>query len=803
MKLAGRVGSMGRCRVTVRRLQAVALALGLGLLVPAVSAQAQAPEARAQTQAGAVQLQASVFPPDYVAVREAWRPSDARLLASDGRELQRLRTDFSGRRGDWLPLSEVSVALQRAVVVSEDRRFYEHGGVDWLASASAAWSSAWGDGVRRGASTLSMQLAALLDPALRRGPGGRGILQKLDQMQAARVLESHWTKPQILEAYLNLAAWRGELVGVDALSRVLFQKHASGLTFREAALAAVLLRGPNAPLPTLVQRGCALLRELGRPDECQGLRGFTQAALSRAREARFDTPALAPHWARLVWDAGLADVHGEIRSTLDRGLQAAAVQSVRRRLGELHGTGVSDAAVVVLDNRSGAVLAYVGSSGALSEAADVDHARAIRQAGSTLKPFLYGLALDQQRLTAASLLDDSPVGLDGGGGLYVPDNYDHRFGGWVSARTALASSLNVPAVRTLMLVGPDALADRLVALGLPLDRGGDYYGYSLALGSADVTLLSLANAYRALARGGDYAPVNLRARPGAAAQTGVRLYSPEAAWIVGDMLADRAARARTFGLDSPLTTRFWTAVKTGTSRDMRDNWCVGWSADYTVGVWVGNSAGASMRHVSGVSGAGPVWHDVFDWLYRNHAPGEPARPPGVAAQAVVFGEALEPARTEYFLGDTAQARFAPPDAQDDPGRPRIAEPVDGTILALDPDIPWDRQRLRLRAVDARARPVTEARWFLDGAPHGEGRDPGLMADWAPRPGAHVFELRDAQGGVLDRARIIVRGGRFAIEAEGAGRAPSVESGVPRHENAQPETPVDRRVRNDSDAQGKH
>ncbi|MGB3276449.1 MAG: penicillin-binding protein 1C, partial [Castellaniella sp.] len=746
-------------------------ALSLGLLLPAVSARAQAQgqgQVRilaqdpipAQHQAEA-QASASAFPPDYVAVRSGWRPSDARLLASDGHELQRLRTDFSGRRGDWLPLGAVSVALQRAVVASEDRRFYEHGGVDWLASASAAWSSAWGDGVRRGASTLSMQLAALLDPALRRGPGGRGILQKLDQMQAARALESRWTKPQILEAYLNLAAWRGELVGVDALSRVLFQKHASGLTVREAALAAVLLRGPNASLPALVQRGCALLRELGRPDECRGLRDFTQAALSRAREARFDTPALAPHWARLLWDAGLADAQGAIQSTLDRGLQAAAVQSVRRRLGELRGTGVTDAAVVVLDNRSGAVLAYVGSSGALSEAADVDHARAVRQAGSTLKPFLYSLALDQQRLTAASLLDDSPVGLDGGGGLYVPDNYDHRFGGWVSARMALASSLNVPAVRTLMLVGPDALADRLVALGLPLDRGGDYYGYSLALGSADVTLLSLTNAYRALARGGDYAPVNLRARPGAEAQTGVRLYSPEASWIVGDMLADRAARARTFGLDSPLTTRFWTAVKTGTSRDMRDNWCMGWSADYTVGVWVGNSAGASMRHVSGVSGAGPIWHDVFDWLYRDHAPGEPDRPSGVAVQAVVFGGGLEPSRTEYFLGDTAQARFAPPDAQGDPGRPRIAEPVDGTILALDPDIPWERQRLRLRAVDARARPVADARWFLDGRPYGQDEAP----DWAPRPGAHVFELRDVQGVVLDRARVIVRGGRFQNDSD--------------------------------------
>ncbi len=752
------MATAGRC------LGGAVLAAGLWL-APAASAQ---PAAGAGGQA----LASEGFPPEYAAVRAAWRPSDVRVLAADGQELQRLRTDFSARRGDWLPLAEVSAALQRAVVMSEDRRFYAHDGIDWLASASAAWASVWNPGARRGASTLSMQLAALLDPALRRGPGGRGILQKLDQMQAARALEARWSKSEILEAYLNLAAWRGELVGVDALSRVLFQKHASGLTLREAALAAVLLRGPNAPVPTLVQRGCALLQALGRPDECQGLRDFTQAALSRTREVRFDAPALAPHWARVLWDAGLADGHGEIRSTVDRGLQEATVRAVRRRLSELHGTGVTDAAVVVLDNRSGAVLAYVGSSGVLSEAADVDHARALRQAGSTLKPFLYGLALDQRRLTAGSLLDDSPVGLDGGGGLYVPDNYDHRFGGWVSARTALASSLNVPAVRTLMLVGTDAFASRLVELGLPLTRGGDYYGYSLALGSADVTLLSLSNAYRALARGGDYAPVNLRAQPGAPAQAGTRAYSPGAAWIVGDMLADRPARARTFGLDSPLTTRFWTAVKTGTSRDMRDNWCVGWSVDYTVGVWVGNSAGASMRHVSGVSGAGPIWHDVFDWLYRNHAPAPPHRPAEVEARAVAFGDGLEPARTEYFLGDTAQARFSPPDARADPGRPRIAEPVDGTVVALDPDIPQGRQRLRLRAVDAGGRVVVDARWFLDGRPYDAGGEP----DWAPEPGAHVFELRDAQGVALDRARVIVQAGRFVAGEAGPGASAGPKGG---------------------------
>ncbi|WP_323011265.1 penicillin-binding protein 1C [Castellaniella sp.] len=738
-----------------RAAQRLALCLAMLLGLPGAPAQALMPLAAAgQPAAPDDLLQIRTEIPAYAAVVAAWQPSDVRVLATNGSVIQRIRTDYSARRGDWLALSDVSVALQHAVVRSEDHRFYEHAGVDWMASAAAAWSFVWGDG-QRGASTLSMQLAAMLDPALQRGPGGRGFGQKWDQMQAARQLETDWTKPQILEAYLNLAAYRGELVGVDALARVMFQKQASGLTLKESVLAAVLLRGPNASVPLLARRSCALLQDLGRPEECSNLRDFIRVALARAQSRRFDAPGLAPHWARALLAAGQVPRRGDLQTSLNADLQALAVASVRRHLLELRGTGVTDAAVVVLDNRTGEVLAYVGSSGGLSDAAQVDHAQALRQAGSTLKPFLYALALDQQRLTAASLLDDRPLDLAVGGGLYVPDNYDHRFSGWVSVRTALASSLNIPAVRTLLMVGPDVLTQRLTALGLPLVHAGDYYGYSLALGSADVTLLSLSNAYRALARGGEYAPVSWVDTHQAGRQTGLPLFTPGAAWIVGDILSDRQARARTFGLDSPLSTRIWSAVKTGTSRDMRDNWCLGWSAHHTVGVWVGNSAGASMRQVSGVSGAGPIWHDLMEWLAQSQLSserGQPAIPADVVTQPVHFGAGIEPDRTEFFLGDTAQAVFMPPASP--PGRARIAQPVDGTVLALDPDIPMSRQRMPLRAVDALSRPVSQVRWLLDGVLYGVGSVP----DWVPRPGHYVFELQDLQGQRLDRAGVTVRAG---------------------------------------------
>lgn len=696
----------------------------------------------------------------YQEVRAAYRASDVLVLDRNAEVLDRVRTDFQGRRGEWRDLSGVSVALQRAVILSEDRRFYDHGGVDWQAVAAAAWGNLI-HGHRRGASTLSMQLLGLIDPAFSRGPGGRSVMQKIDQAWQVGELEAQWSKPQILEAYLNLAAFRGELVGVDALSRVLFRKYPSGLNARESALAAVLLRAPNAPHPVLVQRACALLGDMGSPQECRGLSDFVALTLARSSGPWAGGRQMAPHYARLgllqrsraPGPAG----EGVLRTTLDADLQRHALRSVARHVTELGMQSVRDAAVVVQDNRTGEILAYVGSSGDLSAAPSVDHARALRQAGSTLKPFLYGQALEQERLTSVSLLNDSPLNLPTGNGLYIPQNYDQRFSGWVSVRTALASSLNIPAVRTLLMVTPDAFARRLLRLGLPLDQSGDYYGYSLALGSADVSLLSLTNAYRALANLGRYSPP--RFVPGARAPHGEQQVMPSgAAWIIGDVLSDRQARARTFGLDSVLSTPFWSAVKTGTSKDMRDNWCLGWSERYTVGVWVGNSGGASMREVSGVSGAGPIWHELMSYLHRRQGSAQPAPPPTVSVGAVVFQDGIEPPRHDFFLGDTvvAEVRLAQDYVVSGQGSPRISTPANDTILALDPDIPARHQRAQFLAANVAAQTAAQVLWQVDDQLVGQGG----KAYWAPRPGNHIVRLLDQRGQVLDQVNIEVRAGRL-------------------------------------------
>ena len=328
------------------------------------------------------------------------------------------------------------------------------------------------------------------------------------------------------------------------------------------------------------------------------------------------------------------------------------MQTLGQHLRELRGRHVEDGAVVVLDNASGEVLAWVGSSGELSAAAEVDGVLALRQPGSTLKPFLYAQAIAERRITAASLLEDSSSQIQTAGGLYIPQNYDRQFKGLVSSRTALGASLNVPAVRTLVMVSPDAFARQLRAVGLPLKESGDYYGYSLALGSAEVSLLSLTNAYRTLANGGRFSEVQFGA--GAAVRF-LPALDPRAAFIVSDILADPLARARTFGTDSLLATRFWTAVKTGTSKDMRDNWALGYSSRYTVGVWVGNASGAPMWDVSGTSGAAPVWAALMKHLHQTEPSRAPTPPPGVVQTRAEFGNQLEAARSEWFIRGTEQA----------------------------------------------------------------------------------------------------------------------------------------------------
>lgn len=684
---------------------------------------------------------AATAQPSFEEVRAAHTVSDAQLLDRHGVPLQTLRTDARVRRLAWLPLAEVSPALRQAIVLSEDRRFWAHSGVDWAAVAAAAWGNLV-DQRTRGASTLTMQLAGLMESALARPPGGRSHWQKLEQAVLARRIEARWSKSQILEAYLNSVPLRGEMVGVGAIAQTLFGKHASGLDEHEAAIVAALVRGPNAAPAVVGERACGVLRAMQR--DCAGVR--TQAALALARQGGMPLgEQLAPHYARLSLRA--AGPRGGTRgSTLDAGLQRVAIAALRDQLAELQGRQVEDGAVIVLDNASGEVRAWVGANGRTSAAAQVDGVLARRQPGSTLKPFVYGLAFERRLLTPATLLDDSPAQISTAGGLYLPQNYDRQHRGWVSVRQALGASLNIPAVRAASMLPPDALHARLNALGLSLRESAGWYGSALALGGAEVTLLDLANAYRTLANGGLFTAVPLPGRPRGAPR---QVMDPAVAWLLGDILADPQARVATFGIDNPLRTRGFAAVKTGTSKDLRDSWCVGYTDRYTVAVWVGNASGQPMHDVSGVGGAAPVWQALVRHLHQGQPSVAPARPAGIVTAAVRWAGDHEAPRREAFLAGTAprDGGVTALRARGDPMG--ITSPTDGSLFALDPDIPPQAQRITFAG--------ERGTWAVDGRVVGHGE----QLHWPPWPGRHRLELRAADGRVLQAVRFEVRGLRGA------------------------------------------
>lgn len=682
-----------------------------------------------------------IFPPKFEKVRAGYTPSEAYLLDRSGVVIDTERVDFGVRRVAWTPLSDVSPALVAAIVDAEDKRFWLHNGVDWVGVAGALKEAATAHR-RRGASTLSMQLASLLISARPVPASGRSWSQKLIQMRMAYGLEQHWSKQQILEGYLNLLQFRGELQGIGTVARVLAHKAPSGLTEAESRVLAALLPAPEAPSHRVAERACARLRLNDAAADCDQLEEAASRLLASATGPLL-TERLAPQLASTV----LKHPGETVRTTLDASVQREASEALARQLATLYAHNVRDGAALVVDNASGEVLAYVGSAGSASRASHVDGVRALRQAGSTLKPFLYEQALERRYVTAASILEDVPLNLETVGGIYLPQDYDHDYKGAVSVRTALAGSLNVPAVRTLMLLGVEAFRNRLQQLGYAdITQDEDYYGYSLALGSAEVTLWQQAQAYRILAEGGMFSPLKILATEPTVAPRPILPSAPS--FIVGDILSDRAARAVTFGLDSSLATSYWSAVKTGTSKDMRDNWCIGFTPRYTVAVWVGNFEGDPMHDVSGITGAAPVWREIMDNLQNEGAASAPKAPVGADASPVRFATGTEAPRQEWFLSGARMAGSivsANPEAQ----APHIDSPTNGMIVAIDPDIPSDRQRLPIRVKGDTTGLVVR----LDDTLLGQAEKTIL---WQPQPGAHRIALESASSGAVDQILFTVR-----------------------------------------------
>ncbi|MEA2666354.1 MAG: penicillin-binding protein, partial [Candidatus Eremiobacteraeota bacterium] len=548
-----------------------------------------------------------------------------------------------------VPLAEVSPRFLAALVAAEDARFFRHDGVDALALGRAAWQLARTGHVVSGGSTITMQLARL------RFGLPRSALGKLAELALARRIEAGTPKRAILEAYINRLPMGGDLVGVEAGARTYFGLPARELDLAQAALLAAL---PNDPVrldpyahrAALEARRRAVLARMVAsgalaPDEAARAAAERVAVLPRG-----DGILAAPHLLfRLA--GGVPPRVTRVRTTLDRDLQRFAENETAHVVAALGERGVRDGAALVLDNRDGAILAYVGSANyfARTGAGKNDGVVALRQPGSALKPFLYELAFERRTVRPTTVLADVPAtyaipGLR----VYRPSDYSQRFAGPVRARIALADSLNVPAVRVLSELGVPAFLDRLHALGFGhLTRGADEYGLGLALGDGEVTLEELAGAYAAAANGGRRVRVHAvlgdpamedSSGPAAAAAVSAKtstVVGVASEWaLVTDVLADAHARARAFGVASQLATPFASAVKTGTSSDFRDTWTVGYTRDYTVATWVGNFDGTPMRRVSGVTGAAPLWNRIVRHLAERAAPGPFAPPRGYVRRAM-------------------------------------------------------------------------------------------------------------------------------------------------------------------------
>jgi penicillin-binding protein 1C len=687
--------------------------------------------------------QAAYALPSYEEVRKSYTTSESLLVDRHGELLHELRTDKSRRRLEWTSLKNISTAFQEAVIHAEDKRFYGHSGVDYKSIGGAVFQGLTTESLR-GASTITMQLASLLNRELQSKKGRKSIWQKRKQVLEAWEIEEKWSKKDIFEAYLNLVTFHGELQGVAAASRGLFGKDAHGLDRLESLILASLIRSPNAPSADVAKR----VAHLNQSMNWQISEGEIQTRIKQVTLGpNFLHPrmALAPHIARhLLKDRGNGS---PLICTLDRRIQRFALDCMIVHLLPLKTQNVRDGAILVVENRTGDILAYVSHSGEPLSSRFVDGVQAKRQAGSSLKPFLYALAFDRRILTPASLLHDAPLDLAVLGGVYQPQNYDSQFRGLVTTRMALASSLNIPAVRTLSLVGIESFLKKLRELGMKgLNESGDFYGPSLALGSVDVSLWELVNAYRTLANHGSWGELHLTFE-GSHPSTSKQIFSKEAVFLVSDILSDREARSLTFGLENSLATRFWTAVKTGTSKDMRDNWCIGYSEKYTVGVWVGNFSGEPMWNVSGVTGAAPIWIEMMNWLHRNDVSPKRAPPTRIVRKEINFPQGLEPSREEWFIRGTEPHSK---DKRIGQVNQRIVYPPSGTVIALDPDIPPELQKIFFISQTQEI----DLRWVLNG--HTISRV-GSILPWTPKAGTHALTLCDRENEIIDSVNFEVRG----------------------------------------------
>ena len=631
--------------------------------------------------------------------------------------------------GEWLPLATIGI---------EDRRFWSHPGVDLCATAGALLRNLQRGRVVSGASTITQQLIKMSSET-----SARTFPVKIREVFAALRLEREWDKSKVLEAYLNRLDYGNQRVGPAAAARAYFGKTTRELSLAEAIFLAGLPQSPTRLNPW--KNPGAALERYRRNVRRLAKRGLLPADASvelllsnPPRIRKHDPPDEAPHFVGLLrqqLQPGANPYGGDqVVSSLDLKLQRRAARILREHLSATAASGVSDAALVVIENSTGAIRALACAGEA--RRASINSAIQPRSCGSTLKPFLYLTLIDQRKLTAASLLPDTPDAITQVYRDYDPQNYSKRYFGPVRVREALGNSLNVPAVFALSRNGARKTFEFLKTWGFEFPGSFDSYGAGFILGNAPVRLVELAGAYAALARGGEFWAPSLVAKSPREVH---RLASPEACAIVADILCDNRARVASFGASSPLSLPKRTAVKTGTSSGFRDGWCIGFNRDHTVAVWAGTLDDRPMSELLAIRSAAPVWAAMMMSLYAagdqpwpNLEEGASLHAQDIAAETGLLPRPNEPIVREWFLPGTEPVAQAaelyvdgilrlPPEyhtwcagpqntraAAAQPDVLRILFPKDGATFSYNPAISKAQQMLPLQSS------WPECEWFLNG-----------------------------------------------------------------------------------------
>jgi 1A family penicillin-binding protein len=726
-----------------------------------------------------------------------------------------------------LSFEEIPAACWQATVAVEDSRFFHHPGVDLLAIGRAAVQNWRSGGIISGASTITQQLArnTLMSVEERYE---QSLRRKLREAWLALLIELRYDKQEILALYLNQVFFGNFAYGLEGAAHSYFGKSASELDLAECSLLAGLVQNPEVynPINNLEsarwRQSNVLAAMVGNGYISRG-----EAELALAERLQFAAtpfPIEAPHFVSYV-EAQLERLLGAERvsqgglrvlTTLDLDWNRQAEAAVGYRLGQLRQAKdappdrrIENAAVVLLDPQSGAIRAMVGSPDYFDASIDgaMNGALALRQPGSALKPLTYAAAMDparaaaagRQPFTAATVIADVRTAfMTAEGEPYVPQNYDMQWHGPVSVRTALASSYNLPAVKTLQAIGVATLIDQAQRQGItsfqpamhPSSSSGQRsdipaYGLALTLGGGEVSLLELTAAYAAFANGGykvtpyaieriEDADGNLLWRADHASRSASHALDPRVAYLITDILSDDDARAPSFGRHSVLKLSRPAAVKTGTTTDWRDNWTVGYTPELAGGVWVGNADNTPMAGVSGVSGAGPIWRDVMEMAHKGRPAARFSQPDGLVRAEICIDSGLLPTqwctrrRSELFIAGSEPVTF------DSVYQPLAVDRCHGSAAGPESAPECVEQRVvRVYPPELRewalaqgiGQPVDGERWPVNGDQLSVARDPAQPANDDPQPASltlispdpnSVFRLSAGMPAGLQQVRLAAR-----------------------------------------------